>query len=114
MRHLSVAVLSALFMLGCAGEPKMAAKPAAVAAPDHAFHPATTPYPQMQGNQMAGWWKDRLMSVEMTSGGGRAQLLSNLVAQWPGVIDVYGANTTGRRFARQRAVAAMIAKKPRG
>jgi hypothetical protein len=57
---------------------------------------------------MAGWWKDRLMCVEMTSGGGRAQLLSNLVAQWPGFIDVYGANATGRRFSRQRAVGTMI------
>ena len=47
---------------------------------------------------MAGWWKDRLMCVEMTSGGGRAQLLSNLVEQWPGVIDVYRANAAHRRF----------------
>jgi hypothetical protein len=58
---------------------------------------------------MAGWWKDRLMCVEMTSGGGRAQLLSNLVAQWPGVIDVYQANAIGRRFSRERALKAMIA-----
>jgi hypothetical protein len=57
---------------------------------------------------MAGWWKDRLMCVEMTSGGGRAQLLSNLVARWPGVIDVYQANAAGRRFSRERALAAMI------
>ena len=53
---------------------------------------------------MAGWWKDRLMCVEMTSGGGRAQLLSNLVARWPGVIDVYQANATRRRFSRERAL----------
>jgi hypothetical protein len=58
---------------------------------------------------MTGWWKDRLMCVEMTSGGGRAQLLSNIVAEWPGVIDVYGADAVGRRFSREKALAAMIA-----
>jgi hypothetical protein len=58
---------------------------------------------------MAGWWKDRLMCVEMTSGGGRAQLLSNIVAPWPGVVDVYRANASRRRFSRERALAAMIA-----
>jgi hypothetical protein len=58
---------------------------------------------------MAGWWGDRLMNVEMTSGGGRAQLLSNLVERWPGVIDVYRANAENRRFSRKRALAAMIA-----
>lgn len=57
---------------------------------------------------MAGWWKDRLMCVEMSSGGGRAQLLSNLVAQWPGVIDVYHVNSVGRRFSREKALRAMI------
>ena len=57
---------------------------------------------------MAGWWKDRLMCVEMSRGGGRAQLLSNIVARWPGVIDVYQANATRRRFSRQRALGAMI------
>jgi hypothetical protein len=57
---------------------------------------------------MAGWWKDRLMCVEMTTGGGRAQLLSNIVEQWPGTIDVYQANAIGRRFSRQRALRAMI------
>ena len=57
---------------------------------------------------MAGWWKDRLMCVEMTKGGGRAQLLSNLVARWPGVIDVYQANAGRRRFSRERALRAMI------
>ena len=58
---------------------------------------------------LAGWWKDRLMCVEMTSGGGRAQLLSNIVDRWPGVCDVYRANAARRRFSRERAVAAMIA-----
>ena len=58
---------------------------------------------------MAGWWNDRLMCVEMTSGGGRAQLLSNIVARWPGVIDVYQANAARRRFSRRRALLAMIA-----
>ena len=57
---------------------------------------------------MAGWWNDRLMCVEMTSGGGRAQLLSNVVRQWPGVIDVYQANAARRRFSRRRALLAMI------
>ena len=57
---------------------------------------------------MAGWWKDRLMCVEMTNGGGRAQLLSNLVRQWPGVVDVYQANASRRRFSRERALRAMI------
>jgi hypothetical protein len=58
---------------------------------------------------MAGWWKDRLMCVEMTAGGGRAQLLSNIVQQWPGACDVLRANADHRRFSRQRALAAMIA-----
>ena len=58
---------------------------------------------------MAGRWKDRLMCVEMTSAGGRAQLLSNLVERWPGVIDVYQANAGRRRFSRRRALLAMIA-----
>jgi hypothetical protein len=57
---------------------------------------------------MAGWWKDRLMCVEMTAGGGRAQLLSNLVARWPGVIDVYQANAGHQRFSRDKALLAMI------
>ena len=58
---------------------------------------------------MAGWWNGRLMCVEMTSSGGRAQLLSNIVAQWPGVCDVYRANAARRRFSRQKALLAMIA-----
>jgi len=57
---------------------------------------------------MAGWWGGRLMNIEMTFGGGRAQLLSNVVARWPGVIDVYAANATRRRFSRERALQAMI------
>jgi hypothetical protein len=57
---------------------------------------------------MAGWWKDRLMCVEMTSSGGRAQLLSNIVAQWPDVVDVYRANAARRRFSRERALLEMI------
>ncbi len=57
---------------------------------------------------MAGWWNDRLMCVEMTDGGGRAQLLSNLVEQWPGSIDVYQANAIRRRFSRRRALDAMV------
>jgi len=58
---------------------------------------------------MAGWWSTRLMCVEMTSGGGRAQLLSNVVDRWPGACDVYRTNATKRRFSREKALAAMIA-----
>jgi hypothetical protein len=58
---------------------------------------------------MAGWWGRRLMNVEMTSGGGRAQLLSNIIRRWPGVVDVYRANADRKRFSRKRALAAMIA-----
>jgi hypothetical protein len=58
---------------------------------------------------MAGWWGDRLMNVEMTSGGGRAQLLSNITRQWPGVIDVFRTNPTRQRFSKKKALAAMIA-----
>jgi hypothetical protein len=57
---------------------------------------------------MAGWWDGRLMCVEMTSGGGRAQLLSNIVERWPGVCDVYKTNATRRRFSREKALNAMI------
>lgn len=57
---------------------------------------------------MAGWWNQRLMNIEMTNGGGRAQLLSNIVQQWPGAIDVYRANANRRRFSRETAVRAMI------
>jgi hypothetical protein len=59
---------------------------------------------------MAGWWNDRLMCIEMTSGGGRAQLLSNIVERWPGACDVFAANVPGgHRFSRKRALAAMVA-----
>ena len=57
---------------------------------------------------MAGWWSRRLMCVEMTAGGGRAQLLSNIVRRWPGVIDVYRANATERRFSREKTLGRMI------
>jgi hypothetical protein len=57
---------------------------------------------------MAGWWKDRLMCVEMAFSGGRAQRLSNLVDRWPGRIDVFRANATHQRFSRERALRAMI------
>ena len=57
---------------------------------------------------MAGWWNGRLMCVEMTNGGGRAQLLSNIIKRWPGAIDVYRANAVRRRFSRERALRAMI------
>jgi hypothetical protein len=57
---------------------------------------------------MAGWWKDRLMCVEMTSGGGRAQLLSNIVQRWPGCVDVYSVIARPPRFAPWRALDVMI------
>jgi hypothetical protein len=57
---------------------------------------------------LAGRWKDRLMCVEMSFSGGRAQLLSNLVARWPGVIDVYQANAVRSRFSRGKTLRAMI------
>ena len=53
---------------------------------------------------MAGWWSGRLMCVEMTSGGGRAQLLSNIVERWPGHATSIRANATGRRFSRAKAL----------
>lgn len=57
---------------------------------------------------MAGWWSGRLMCIEMTAGGGRATLLSNIVRRWPGVIDLYQANAVGVEFSRREAVRAMI------
>jgi hypothetical protein len=57
---------------------------------------------------MAGRWGDRLMCVEMTIGGGRAQLLSNIVASSPGCIDVYAVSVRPPRFSRRRALGAMI------
>jgi hypothetical protein len=38
---------------------------------------------------MAAWWGGDLMCLEVTSGGGRAGELKNIVARWPGKIDVY-------------------------
>lgn len=66
---------------------------------------------------MAGWWDGDLMIVEMTSGGGRAQKLSNVVERWPGCIDVYGLRPEfDRVFNRRIAMAAMrdITGKPYG
>ncbi len=58
---------------------------------------------------MAGWWNDRLMCVEMTSGGGRAQLLSNLVrAVARRDRRVSRPTPTRRRFSRDKALPAMI------
>ncbi len=58
---------------------------------------------------MAGWWNGRLMCVEMTNGGGRAQLLSNIVQRWPGACDVYRSKATrGHHFSRAKAMDAMI------
>jgi len=57
---------------------------------------------------MAGWWGNRLMCVEMTFDGGRAQLLSNVVNQYPGTCDVYKANASRRKFNREAALHAML------
>ncbi len=58
---------------------------------------------------MAAWWNGRLMCLETIQGrGGRAVLLSRLVVQNPGRIDVYRANANRRRFDRAGAVNAMI------
>lgn len=64
---------------------------------------------------MAAWWHDRLMCVEMRTGGGRAVLLSNIVKQFPGACDVYAASPTGpgeygpkSRFSRLAAVKTLI------
>lgn len=48
------ALLSPALLLGCATTPSQP-----VAAVDKTFHVTTTPYPQIQGAQLAGWWKDR-------------------------------------------------------
>src|SRR3972149_5438093 len=54
---------------------------------------------------MAAWWNGRLMCLETVQGrGGRAVLLSRLVAENPGRIDVYRANANRRRFDRGKAV----------
>ena len=58
---------------------------------------------------MAAWWNGRLMCLETVQGrGGRAVLLSNLVAKYPGRIDVYTAEANGNRLDRRAAVEAMI------
>ena len=46
---------------------------------------------------MAAWWNGRLMCPETVQGrGGRAVLLSNLVQEYPGRIDVYAAEANGQ------------------
>jgi len=58
---------------------------------------------------MAAWWNDRLMCLETVQGcGGRAVLLSTLVEDAPGRIDVFRALPKLRRFRRLSAVEAMI------
>ncbi len=58
---------------------------------------------------MAAWWNRRLMCLETVQGcGGHALLLSTVVHDMPGRIDVYRANATCRRFDRLAAVNAMI------
>jgi hypothetical protein len=58
---------------------------------------------------MAAWWNGRLMCLETIQGrGGRAVLLSNLVQERSGRIDVYAAGASGEPFDRQAAVEAMI------
>ena len=58
---------------------------------------------------MAAWWNERLMCLETVQGrGGRAVLLSTLVAQSPGRIDVFRIRSNRRKFDREAAVEAMI------
>lgn len=58
---------------------------------------------------MAAWWNGRLMCLETVQGrGGRAVLLSTLVAENSGQIDVFRANANRRRFDRQAAVDGML------
>jgi len=58
---------------------------------------------------MAAWWNGRLMCLETVQGrGGRAVLLSTLVEDAPGRIDVFRTLPRLRRFRRQAAVEAMI------
>jgi hypothetical protein len=58
---------------------------------------------------MAAWWNDRLMCLETAQGcGGRAVLLSTLVEDAPGRIDVFRALPKLRRFHRRSAVETMI------
>jgi hypothetical protein len=58
---------------------------------------------------MAGWWDDDLMLLEQTNGGGRAELLSNVVARFPGAIDVYSIrdDITPAQFSRAKSMRAM-------
>ncbi|MBN2475884.1 MAG: hypothetical protein JXB62_14830, partial [Pirellulales bacterium] len=58
---------------------------------------------------MAAWWHGRLMCLETLQGrGGRAVMLSTLVADAPGWIDVFRIQLNRRRFNAQAAVEAMI------
>ena len=58
---------------------------------------------------MAAWWNGRLMCLETLQGrGGRAVLLSNLVQENPGRIDVYAIAPRRKPFDRAAAVEAMI------
>jgi len=58
---------------------------------------------------MAAWWNSRLMCLDTIQGqGGRAVLLSNLVREFPGQIDIYATKTIGEPFDRRAAVEAMI------
>jgi hypothetical protein len=59
---------------------------------------------------MAAWWNGRLMCLETVQGrGGHAVLLSRLVDESPGLIDVYRISESyRRRFCRAKAVETMI------
>jgi hypothetical protein len=58
---------------------------------------------------MAAWWHGRLMCLEtLQRRGGRAVLLSTLVADAPARIDVFRVQLNRRRFNAQAAVESMI------
>lgn len=57
---------------------------------------------------MSAWWGESLFCLEMRQFvGGRAVLLSNIVEQFPGRVDVYRTNPAGFSFQPGQAVEAM-------
>lgn len=59
---------------------------------------------------VAGWWRGHVMLVEMTSKGGRAISLANVVDRWPGVVDVYRLNTRLSPMTLQNAQYTILSK----
>lgn len=57
---------------------------------------------------MAAWWGDSLFCLETRQfAGGRAVLLSNVVEQFPGRVDLYRTNPAGLSFQPDKAVETM-------